>query len=305
MKARIWSATIVLLLISLCGQMASADRGDWPKQIDIGFTVNSRDEARFLLMGEGYGTVGEDLVLRLGGWIVHGEGTTKARLSNAYVGLDKPHFYAAVGQKFVVFGPAGLLVSPGARGAEVVLKGEPISLQLLGGTTQFTPPTGNAGRTTPNLTPLEAQERPREDFFAARAEYHLIRGIKHSFLGLNTLWMNSESGASVDLEAPAGGGRILYAEASSFDSTSAQLAGMRFTDVGKYFHTAKPTELDVFWTDIPDDYAPSLLAATQYRADRDGVGVGLYHRMGKRSALGIYGDGRGVMIDFSRHFTLH
>jgi len=304
MKARVWIAAIILVIWA-CGWGAAAERTAWPGQIDVGLALSSRKDSRLQLMGEARGSVGQDLTLRAGGWVVNGQGNkAKGFLSNAYVGLDRPHFYAAAGQKFVVFGPAGLLVSPGARGGEVVLKGWPISLQLLGGRTQFTPPTGNAGRTTPNLEPILGQDRPRKEFFAARAEYDLAQGEKHQYLGLNALWVASKSGASVDLEVPAGGGKIFYAEVSTFDGTSAELGGMRLTDLGKYLHTSRETALDIFWRKVPEDYTPAVVGATQYYADREGLALGLYHRMSGLSAVGLYGDSRGVMVNFFRYFSL-
>jgi hypothetical protein len=304
MKATAPAVILILLALLVCGQLASADRGIWPTQIDFGIGVTSRSDSRLQVMAEGSGTAGEDLTLRIGGWLVHGDGSTTGHLSNAYVGLDKPNFYAAAGQKFVVFGPAGLMVSPGARGAEVVLKGSPISLQLLGGRTQFTPPTGHCGRTTPNLEPGFGEDREHKEFFAARVEYDLPRGVSHTYLGLNTLWASSRNGVSADVETPAGEGRTLYGEISSFDSDGAELVGMRFPDVGKYFDTTKETTLDVFWRRIPEDYYPSIAAASQYYADSYGLGVGLHHKMSSRSALGVYGDNRGVMVNFYRQFLL-
>ena len=166
MKKSIHVLVLLVLLLPLCGQVF-ADDNSWPVTLDGGFAVGSRDEARFLVMAEGQGKMRDDFTLKVGGFLVNGSDGTHGWLSNAYVGLDRPQFYLAAGQKFVVFGPAGLLVSPGARGGEAVIKGRPITLQLLGGRTEFTPPAGHVGRTAPNLEPALGQDLDKEEFFAA------------------------------------------------------------------------------------------------------------------------------------------
>lgn len=296
---------VVILLAALAGQALCAEAPRWPLKVDTALGINSRSDARFQLMGEVYGPFQRDLTLRVGGWLVYGGSDgTKGFLSNAYVGLDRPQFYLAAGQKFVVFGPAGLMVSPGARGAEAVVKGRPLTLQLLGGRTQFTPPAGNAGRTTPNSDPLFGQDRERRDFFAARVEYDLLKRERHSYIGLNSLWASSRSGASIDLDASAGPNKRFYAEVSSFDGSVAMLGGMRFTDLRETFHTARDTSLDIFWRKVPDDYFPAVIGASQYYADRSGLALTLQHKVSDLSAFGLYGDGRGVQVNFFRFFDL-
>jgi len=296
---------VFLLAIALsCGRGLGSEGGGWPSGIDVSLALASRADARLQLAGEGYGPVGRDLTLRVGGWIATGSDGTRGVLNNAYVGMDRPRFYAAAGQKFVVFGPGGLLVSPGARGGEAVVKGRPISLQLLGGRTQFTPPAGAAGRFTPNSDPLFGEERRREEFFAARTEYDLERGGKHTYFGLNALWTTSRSGVSFDVETPLSEDRAFYAEVSSFDGTGAQLGGIRFKRFGKYLHTSRDTALDIFWRNVPEDYIPAQVGATQYYPDQGGPAAVLYHRVSGLSALGIYGDSQGVTVNFFRQFFL-
>ncbi len=303
MRARGGVGVLVVALTIWC-QSAFAERTAWPGGMDLSLSFASRKNARIVLAGEAYGTFKRTLTLKAGGWIANGSEGTKGFLANAYVGMDRPNYYIAAGQKFVVFGPAGLLVSPGARGAEVVLKGRPLTLQLLAGRTQFTPPTGTAGRFTPNTDPLFGERRLHRQMTAVRVEYDLPRAAQHTYLGLNGLWTDSRGGASIDLESPAGAGKSFYAEVASFDGTTAQLGGVRFREFGRYLSTSRPTTLDIFWRNLPEDYLPAQVGATQYYPRNGGVAAGFHHQLSALSAVGLYGDGRGVMMNFFRNFYI-
>jgi len=290
-----------MILLSISGAWAAAAK--WPGGIDMSFGAASPANARWQFSGEGYGTIVHGLTLKVGGWVVNGSEGTRGFLSNAYACWDRPTYYIAGGQKFVVFGPAGLLVSPGARGGEIILKGTPITLQLLGGRTQFTPITGNAGRTTPNLDPLSAEHRLKRDFFAARAEYDLTRDGQHVFIGLNGLWMLSRAGASLDAELPVGKDQLLYGEIASFDGDSAELGGIRFTDFRKHLGTKRETTLDVIWKNVANEFAPGRYSATQYINGQSGISAGLSQKLSDVSSIGLYGDSQGVLLNFSRHYA--
>ena len=61
--------------------------------------------------------------------------------------------------------------------------------------------------------------------------------------------------------------------------------------------------MDLFWRRVPDDYAPALVGATQYYPDRNGMAVSINHEISGLSEVSLYGDGRGVMLNFMRHFS--
>jgi hypothetical protein len=294
-----------ITIFVLAGALASFAAEDWPGSFDITAGVCSRADARFQLAGEGYGTISPGLTLRAGAWLASGDGTTHGYLANAYIGMDRPKFYLAGGQKFVVFGPAGLLVSSGTRGGEVVIKGQPLTLHLLAGRSAFTPPFGIAGRTTPNTDPIFGTERIHEQLVAARAEYDLIKGDNHSYLGLNTLWTTSKAGGSLDLETSLfSPGRTIYVEVSDFDGISAQLAGMRFKNVNRFFHTPRETTLELFWKNVPGNYIPAEVGASQYYAEHTGLSVALNHKLNSLSSVVLTGDSQGVQVNFVRQFPL-
>jgi hypothetical protein len=280
----------------------------WPVRVDTFIAFASRRNARLQLAAEGRGRLSHGLSLRVGGWLLSGTGSgvrgTRGYLGNAYVGMNRSKYYLAAGQKFVVFGPAGLMISPGMRGGEAVLKGQPITLQLLGGRTQFSPLAGTADRTTPNNDPVFGSKRPRRDFTAMRAEYDFPRGDHHSYAGLSSLWMDSKTGVSVDVETPFTNDRTFYAEVSSFNSVNAEVAGVRFNQFRRYLHTDRETVLNVYWINVEDNYLPAEYGATQYYPSSTGLGVYLSHRLGQNSSLGLSGDSRGVTLGVARSFIL-
>ena len=83
----------------LAGTLAGFAAEAWPAGIDLTLGVCSRADARFQLAGEGFGTLAPGLTLRASGWLASGDGTTHGYLANAYVGMDRPNFYLAGGQK--------------------------------------------------------------------------------------------------------------------------------------------------------------------------------------------------------------
>jgi hypothetical protein len=296
---------LMVVIIVLAGMSVAGAEELWPAGFDLSAGVCSRADARFQLAGEGYGVIAPGLTLRAGGWLASGNGNTHGYLANAYVGMDRPTYYLAGGQKFVVFGPAGLLVSCGTRGAEAVIKGQPLTLHLLAGRSAFTPPVGIAGRTTPNTEPIFGSDRTHEQLVGARAEFDLLKKTMHSYIGLNALWTTSKAGASLDLETPLFlRDRTFYLEVADFDGVSAQLGGVRFSNVNRYFHTSRDTSLEVFWKNVPNSFIPSQVGVSQYYPDRTGLSVGINHKISPLTSVQLTGDSKGVQINLSRHFPL-
>lgn len=283
-----------------------------PSALDLSLGVTTDENAPIQLGAFVYGDISDVIGYRVGGWLVTGSGDSHGFLADAYLDFKAPRVYVAGGQKFVVFGPAGgVLVSPGIRGGELKLDLPGVDLQVVTGRTQFTPVSGAGPRFTPSQLFPEGTVRPKEDMTAARAEFRLATaaGLIPVKAGVNLLDTLSDTGWSGDLEFPIFSMASLFGEYARFRGVDAWAAGLSLRDLRKAFRTERPTTAVIFYRQIPSDYAPAVVGASQYFPAQRGLAGGLYHELSSRgeakTAVGVFADKNDAILTFFRHQPLN
>ena len=304
MTAKACLAIFVIIAVAGLGSglAAAAD----PPALDLTLGVSTDDTAPIQTSAHLSGSLTDLVGYRIGGWLTTGSGDSHGFLGDAYLDFKGPGIYAAGGQKFVVFGPAGgVLVSPGIRGGELKVDLSRVRLQVISGRTEFTPVTGGGPRISPGF-PL-GTVRPEEDMTAARVEFTLtpLTALLPLRVGVNFLDTLDEEGFSGDAELPLLPKVTAFGEYARFDSVGAWAAGVRFNDLRKVFGTSRATSAMLLVRDIPDGYAPAAVGATQYFPNQDGLAGGIYHELRPAGmGIGIWGDDEDAIITLFKHVPL-
>jgi hypothetical protein len=238
------------------------------------------------------GPIGENLGAKVEGWWIGGRGDDRAFFGDAYIDYTRKPLYLAGGRKFVMFGPVGVLVSPGIFGGQLKLELDRWDVQVLAGTLQFTPGTGT---TRFNFTGARAPSD--ENVTAVRVGVPLTGAdaavpVK---LGVNWIDVLDDTGSSVDVEIEANKCLTLFGEAADYDDNNGNAYGLRVSDA-KTRSDERVWILVFYRRDIDIGFVPAAVGASVFFENQRGWAGGLYHQLDSRHAIGVFADGRDAIV---------
>ena len=282
---------VMLVVVLLVASVACAET-KWPSLFKYTLSLSSDDTARYQLSAGVSGPLTENMSATLDGWWIGGTEDNRAFVGDAYVDFDRSPIYLAAGRKYIVFGPAGVLVSPGIFGGEAKLDINRWELQAIAGSVAFTPGTGTT-RTTfaGNRAPSD------EDMTAVRVAIPLTGPAAKVPVKLGGNWIDilDDSGTSVDVEIGALPWLTLYGEVADYDDSNAHVYGVRLSDAGQ--RTDSKAWILVFYNrDIEPGFVPAAVGASAYFEGQDGWVGALYHQMNASHAIGVYADGEDAIL---------
>jgi len=297
-RARFVAGGIVLVLLAATAACAETK---WPTALDYSVGVSTNDDSRLQLWAAVSGPIAPDMSAKVGGWWITASDDNRAFVGDAYI--DYSHFplYAAVGRKYVPFGPAGLLVSPGVYGGELQLRWERITFQAIAGTLAFTPVTGGTRFTyAGNRTPSE------ESIRAGRVAVDLTEpgAAVPVRLAVNVVGVMHDTGSSLDLSIEPNEWLTLFAEAADFDDVNADVYGIRFSDQRLRPDATRHVIVVVYYRDVPVGFIPAVIGASAYFEDQTGLAGGIYYQLNQRQGLGLYADENDAILTLFTHVPL-
>jgi len=282
----------VVLALLLLAATAACAQTQWPSLFRYTLSLSTDETARYQASASFSGPIAEDFGAKLEGWWIGGEGDDRAFIGDAYIDYDKDLVYLAAGRKYVVFGPAGVLVSPGFFGGEFQLDISRATLQVISGTLQFTPGTG-----TTRLTFTGKRVPGDESFTALRLSSPLTRpqAPVPVTLGLNRIDVLDHTGSSVDASIGLNEWLTVYGEAADYEDANAHVYGVRLSDAG--MRTDGRAWILVFYNrEIDVGFSPAAVGASSYFEDQTGWAGGLYCQMNPRHAIGVYADDEDAIL---------
>lgn len=290
------AAGLMLVAVSAaCGQTK------WPAALSFSIGVSTDDTARIQTSAALLGPIGENLGAKVEGWWIAGGSESRGFVGDAYLDYNKAPVYLAGGRKLVVFGPAGILVSPGISGGEVKLDLDRISLQAIAGSLAFTPVTGGTRFTfAGNRSPSD------EDIRAGRVELRLTdpASAVPVTVGLNALDLMDETGHSGDITIAANDWLTLFGESADFDGLEANAYGVRYSNLRLRADPTTYTMLTLYHRKVPIGFVPAAVGATQYFEDQTGWVLGIYHQLGQNRGVGLYADKNDEIVSFFQYVPL-
>jgi hypothetical protein len=297
------SRRVVLCLVALAvllGTVAACAQTRWPSALSYTIGLSSDESARIQTSAFLSGPLGGGFGAKIGGWWVTGGDDNRAFVADAYLDYQRQPLYLAAGRKFVPFGPAGVLVSPGVAGGELQLNYDRASVQVLTGTLAFTPVTGGT-----RFTFAGSRSPADENVSAGRVAVRLGEAPALPVtVGLNILGLLEDTGTSGDISIEAAQGLTLFGEAASFGDVDAHAYGIRYSDQYRQEDPSKVTILALYYRKVPIGFLPAAVGATQYFEDQTGWAGGLYHQLSPRQAWGLYADENDVILTLFGYLPL-
>jgi len=281
-----------LLGILLLAAGAAWPQGEWPSLFRYTVALSTDETARYQTSASLSGPVSEESSLKIEGWWIGGRGENRAFVGDAYLDYDRQRVYLAAGRKYVPFGPAGLLVSPGFFGGEVQLRSERVTLQAISGSLQFTPGTG-----TTRFTYAGSRAPADEDFTAGRIALVLTEPAAEVpvTVGLNGIDILDDRGSSADISIEATRWLTLYGEAAGYGDGDAHIYGIWLSDM-KMRSDGRGTIVVWYHRKLDVGFVPAAVGASAYFEGQTGWAGGLYHQFNSRRALGVFADGEETIV---------
>jgi len=291
---------LALGLLMLAASAVSAQT-NWPSALNYSVGLSTDETARGQVSAFLSGPINESFGAKIGGsWITAGS-DNRAFVADAYLDYREGPLYLAAGRKFVPFGPAGVLVSPGISGGEAQLNYDRVSIQAIAGTLAFTPVTGGTRFTfAGNRSPAD------EDITAGRIAFRLTESGAPApvTVGVNALDLLDETGWSGDISIDANRWLNLFGESAEFDDISANVYGVRLSNQKSREDPSRYTMVVFYHRRIPVGFVPAQVGATQYFEDQTGWVAGLYHQFGPEYGLGLYADDEDAIISLFGYVPL-
>lgn len=286
---------LALILVFLLASSACAQT-KWPSLFRYTVSLSSDDTARYQVSAGVSGPVTDYVNAKLEGWWIGGTADDRAFVGDAYVDFDRSPIYLAAGRKYVVFGPAGVLVSPGIFGGEAKVDINRVQLQVISGSIAFTPGTG-----TTRFTFSGNRSASDENMTAVRLALPLTSPDAKVPVTLGGNWLDvlDDTGTSIDVEIGALPWLTLYGEAADYDEADAHVYGIRLSDA-QLRNDGRAWILVWYNRDIEVGFVPAAVGATAFFEGQDGYAGGLYYQMNSRQAIGVYADNEeGILTWFS------
>ncbi len=297
--------SLALCLLGMGVLLAAGTVGSaapWPSSLSYSVGLSSDDSARVQMSASAEGMFTEKWGAKIGGWWVTGGTDNRAFVGEAYVNYTGESLYAAAGRKYVPFGPAGVLVSPGIAGGEAQYHTDRVTVQAIGGTLAFTPVTGGT-RFTFGGSRAPADESIR----AARVAVELTdpKSDRHTIVGGNWLDLLDDNGASGDISADVNSWLTVFGESARFGDESAYAYGLRFTNQKHCPDPGKYTMATIYGRKIPVGYVPAAVGAVNYFEDQTGLALGIYHQVRPNYGVGVFADRKDAIVSLFGYVPLH
>lgn len=287
-------------LLLAAGTVSSA--APWPSSLSYSVGLSSDDSARIQMSASAEGMFAEKWGAKIGGWWVTGGTDNRAFVGDAYVNYTGSSLYAAAGRKYLPFGPAGVLVSPGIAGGEVQYHTARVTVQAIGGRLAFAPVTGGT-RFTFGGSRAPADESIR----AARVAVELTdpKSDQHTIVGGNWLSLLDDTGVSGDISADVNSWLTVFGETARFGEESAYAYGIRFSNQKSCPDPGKYTMATIYGRNLPIGYVPAAVGAVNYFEDQTGLALGVYHQMNPNYGVGVFADRNDVIVSLFGYVPLH
>ncbi len=280
-----------LALVALVVSAASAET-KWPSLMNYTISLSTDEGSRYQTSLAFSGPVGDNMSAKVQGWWIGGTGDDRAFVGDAYIDYTRKPFYIAGGRKFVMYGPVGVLVSPGIFGGHAKLDMGDWDVQVLSGTLQFTPGTG-----TTRFAFSGARALNDEHVTAVRGSARLTGpdAAVPVRLGLNWIDVLDDTGTSVDLEVGATKFVTLFGEAADYGDANASAYGVTWSDAsvstgGKVWIVA------LYHRDIDVGFVPAAVGASVYFEGQEGFAGGVYRQINYRQAIGVFADKNDAIV---------
>ncbi len=276
---------LVTALLFLVAGAAGAET-KWPSLFKYTVSLSSEDTARYQLSAGFSGPIADYMSAKIDGWWIGGTADNKAFVGDAYVDFNRSPIYLAGGRKYIPFGPAGVLVSPGLLGGELGLDINRWELRAIAGTIAFTP-----GTSTTRFTYAGTRVPSDEGMTAVRLAIPLTRPEARVPVTLGGNWLDvlDDTGTSVEVQIGLESWLSLYGEATDFGDENAHVYGVRLSDA--HLRDDGKAWIFVFYNrDIPIGYVPAQVGACAYFEGQDGWVGALYYQMNAYQAIGVYAD---------------
>jgi hypothetical protein len=281
-----------LAFLALSATSAAAET-KWPAAMTYSLGLSSDPTAKIQTSAFFYGPLNEEFGAKIGGWWIAGGRDNRAFVGDAYVDYHKQALYLAAGRKFVPFGPAGILVSPGVAGGELRLDFPRVNVQAITGTLAFTPVTGGTRFTfAGNRSPAD------ENITAGRVAVALAEPTASVpvTVGGNVLRLLDHTGHSGDISVDATKWLNLFGDAANFEHVHASAYGVRLSNQKVKQDPNRYTMLTIYHRRVPVGFLPAVVGATQYFEDQTGWVAGLYHQFNPRQGVGVYADNENAIL---------
>jgi hypothetical protein len=292
-QSRRGGLTVLLGLAMLGLVTAACAETKWPSALSYSIGVSSDETAKIQTGAFLSGPLNESFGAKIGGWWITGGSDSRAFLGDAYIDYHNKQLYLAGGRKFVPFGPAGVLVSPGIAGGEAQVHLDRVNLQVITGTLAFTPVTGGTRFT------FAGNRSPADDHVTAGRAAFLVTEPSAAVpvtLGVNTLRLLDDTGWSGDVSIDANKWLNLFGESASFKDEHAHVYGVRLSNQKLVKDPSRYTMVVLYHRRIPVGFLPAAVGATQYFEDQKGLAGGMYHQFDARYGVGIYADNKNAIV---------
>jgi hypothetical protein len=291
---------LVALGVVLLAATAASAQTHWPSLFRYTVSLSTDDNAAYQVSASLSGDIGDDFEAKLEGWWIGGRGDDHGFLGDAYVGYDHSPVYVAAGRKYVPFGPAGVLVSPGLEGGELRLGVGPATVQVITGSLAFTPGTGTTRFTFGGL-----QAPADEDVTAVRVGAPLTRPDARIPVTIGGNWIDlmDDDGWSVDGTVGLNEWLTLYGEGADFGDENAHAYGFRLSDA-QLRADGKAWIFVFYHRHIDVGFVPAEAGASVYFEGQEGFVGSLYYQMHPLRAIGVYADNEEAIVTWFQNFPL-
>jgi len=286
MRASFVAASGLAFALLVATTPARADT-KWPSALSYTVGVSTDDSARVQTSAFVYGPLDGGFGAKVGGWWVTGGSDNRAFLGDTYLDYQKGPVYLAGGRKFVPFGPAGILVSPGIYGGEARLECDRVTVQAISGSLAFTSVTGGT-----RFTFAGSSSPADQHVAAARVAVQFTQPNSETpvTIGGNVLHLLDKSGRSGDVSIGANECVSFFGEAAQFAGVHASAYGVRWSNQKTQRDPSRFTLAVLYHRRVPVGFEPAAVGATQYFEDQTGWAGGIYHQFQPRRAVGLYAD---------------
>ncbi|MFB3879937.1 MAG: hypothetical protein ACE149_01675 [Armatimonadota bacterium] len=300
MRASTRCVVLALVVVTLALAAAATADTKWPNLMRYTLALSTDEFGRYQASLYFTGPVAENMTAKVEGWWIKGTGDDRAFVGDAYLDYTRKPLYLAAGRKFVMFGPIGVLVSPGMFGGHLKLDLDRWELQALTGTLQFTPGTSSGNRFS-----FFGTRAPSDERVTALRLGGPLTGPDAAVpvkLGVNWLDVLDDTGSSVDIEIGATKQITLFGEAADFES-SGNAYGVRWSDAATRADE-KVWILVFYHRDIEIGFVPAAVGASVFFEDQRGWAGGLYHQFNMRDAIGVFADGNDAILTWFQTIPL-
>ncbi len=291
---------LVALGIVLLTTTAAGAQTRWPSLFRYTVSLSTDDTAAYQVSAALLGDIGDDFEAKLEGWWIGGREDDRGFLGDAYIAFDRAPVYLAAGRKYIPYGPAGVLVSPGIEGGELRLGVGASTVQVLTGELKFTPGTG-----TTRFTFSGARAPVDENVTAVRIQLPITRPDAWTPVTIGANWLDvlDDDGWSIDGSVGLNPWLTLFGEGADFGDENAHVYGLRMSDADLRAD-GKAWILVFYHRHIDVGFVPAQVGASVYFEGQEGYVGALYHQLDPQHAIGVYADNEDAIVTWFHNIPL-